>query len=1010
MNRIKTIIVLILVTCFSMPLFSQNTSTQGKEFWLAFMHNGYKDHILGGWITTQVLISAKRDCTGTVTNPLTGWETEFSVRANNITTVEIPEAQGYHNGTNNETVSNCGIRIMANDTISVYCTNIAYVSFDASFALPVESLGDDYIIQCYDQSRTGSNDYVSSNETSAFLIVATEDDTEIDITPTVNTLGGHTAGETFSVTLNAGQTYQVRSTRSSIQRDLSGTRVTASDCKKIAVFNGNTLTSIPTSMDNGYDHIFEQAMPLRSWGKKFVVTNSLNRNRDFIKITSSADNNTITKNGQALTTLNAYESYVFSVMESEQSCFIQADQPCAVYLYNNSSYDQNIGGGLGDPSMVWIAPVEQRIDDVTFTTFNNGNINITNHSVNIIVSSDDIGNVYLDEQLISPQLFSHVAGNDDYSFTRRNISHGVHHIVCENGFNAHVYGFGDAKGYAYLVGSNAIDLSTNLIVNNENVHANSTYQYCDGHPITFFAEVNYQNYNLHWDFGDGTTSTDNPATHTYAEKRIFLASLIVDAEAVGCNLSDSDTTHFIIDATQQYIIESDNICVGERYTGYGFNNVLINNDTILARLEDNSIHSECQDSLLVYITAHQTYHVPISDSRCWQEGGSVYDGYGFSFEYNDPGIYERTRELQTAQGCDSIVTLTLTVSDRITHEFNTHECSGTYVWDGRPYTQSGDYEWVYTTQAGCDSIVTLHLTIGSIQHSEFDTILCGPFMWEGVEYSVSGDYDHIYNAIDGCDSIVTCHLNVSGNVEGTTETISECDNYEWYGTSYTQTGFYSHVLTTPMGCDSTIYLNLHIDYSPDPTPIYPVDTNNQAPHWVITATEFQINNYDFHLWDNNPICRWDTVVWDFDREIDWLIDPYGDKGKHCKIYVLSQEEDTVWLQAHVYSICNQTNGTTQRYWILSSFYGIEDQENTASFEVAPNPNNGTMSLHFSHLEGRSDIKVYDMRGVMIDNLQVINDNDEITIPYDMSGKADGIYFFIATNKEGTIAKKVIIRQ
>ena len=174
------------------------------------MHNGYRDHTQGGWIINQVLISAKRDCNGTVTNPLTGWSHPFSVRANNITTVEIPEAQGYHDQFNYEAISQKGIKVEASDTISVYCTNIAHVSFDASFVLPTESLGDEYIIQSYDQSKTFyANAYVTNNETSSFLIVATEDNTEIAITPTVNTLGGHLAGETFTITMNAGETFLV---------------------------------------------------------------------------------------------------------------------------------------------------------------------------------------------------------------------------------------------------------------------------------------------------------------------------------------------------------------------------------------------------------------------------------------------------------------------------------------------------------------------------------------------------------------------------------------------------------------------------------------------------------------------------------------------------------------------------------------------------------------------------------------------------------------------------------
>ena len=326
MRLFKTLL-LVVGLCLVMPDLTQaqNTSTQGKEFWLTFMHNGFKDHQLGGWITNQVLISAKRDCSGTISNPKTGWSVRFNASANSITTVDIPIEQGYHDLTNYGMISKKAIHIESTDTISAYCTNIAYVSFDASFVLPVESLGDDYIIQSFNQSSLFLENLVNINQTSAFAIVATEDNTDIDITPSCPTLDGRPAGQTYQITLNAGETYHVRSSNSfGANRDLSGTRVTASDCKKIAVFNGNTLTCIPVNQGDGFDHVFEQAMPLRSWGKSFAVTGSANRNRDFVKVTSSADNNQIFKNGNPLTTLNANQSHIFELNSHDGSCFIES--------------------------------------------------------------------------------------------------------------------------------------------------------------------------------------------------------------------------------------------------------------------------------------------------------------------------------------------------------------------------------------------------------------------------------------------------------------------------------------------------------------------------------------------------------------------------------------------------------------------------------------------------------------------------------------------------------------
>ena len=1022
MKRFRYFVIVILISCLGLPTaLAQNTSTQGKDFWVSFMGNGFKTRYptLGDpytWLRIQLIVSAKRDCNCTVSNPNTSYQRSFHVNANSTHLFDnIPWEEAYMELNEYGRILNKGLHITADDTISVYCANIAEVSFDASYILPSPALGDDYIIQTYDQSSNEGSTSYRAYYTSAFLIVATEEgETSIDITPKVNTLDGHLAGETYTIVLSQGEAYQVRSHNNySGSRDLSGTRVTAADCKKIAVFNGNNLTMVPiTGADS--DCIFEQAMPLSAWGKKFVVTASLGRQlNDFVKITSAHNGNEILKNGNYLTTLREGESIVFELQQSEKSCFIEASCSCAVYLYNHSKDpDYYYDDGVGAPSMVWIAPIEQRINEITFSTFNYDseyNTSIDNHYVNIIVNADDIQNVYLDGEQLSPLLFESVNGTSEYLFFRKEITHNSHHLTCANGFNAHVYGFGHAKGYAYMVGSNAKNLSSTLTINNEAVMPGGVYTFCAEKEATFSAEVNYAQYDILWDFGDGTTSTDNPAHHTYHDRRVYNASLYISTDVGGCTGSSSNTTDFIVDATQQYVTHNDEVCEGELYSGHGFNNVHITNDTILVRLQDNPIHNECQDSVLVYITAHPTYHIPIDDSRCWQGQPGVYDGYGFSFVYDHPGVYDRQLSLQTTSGCDSILNLHLVVDEQITHEFSHHECSNSYVWDGRVYNSPGDYEYTYTTLGGCDSIVTMHLTMGLPQHTSFDTITCGTFHWNGQDYTTSGTYHQQFTTIDGCDSIVDCHLTLSGNVDGSITDITECDSLQWLGTTYYTTGNYEKTLLTTLGCDSIVHLNLELGYTPTPTEIYPLDPNNTAPHWVITATEFQITSYDFHLWDTNPHCYWDSVTWEFAEPIDWVLEPFGNKNQSCKLYVLNPTEDTVWLEAHVHNRCAPQEGVVQRYWLVCSFYGIEENGlSSGSFDIIPNPNNGQMMLNFEQMDGHVEVKVYDMRGTLIDHIQTENTTDKHSITYNLNAKASGIYCFVATGRNGTVAKKVIV--
>lgn len=514
-------------------LFAQN-STQGTEFWFSYMENGYKYNV-GNWVDNTVMISAKRACTGTIAKPDGSLAAiPFSVGNNGITIIDIPEEYAY-NENNSEVVSNKSLVLRASDTVSVFISNIATYSFDASFVLPVESLGSEYIVQCFDQEISGNSTSLDENIlTSAFLIIAVEDSTLVDITPSTQT--EHLLvfpGETATVALNAGETFFVRSDFINDWRDLSGTVIMAHDGKKVAVFNGNTTTCIPTDVGNGRDHIFEQALPVDSWGQQFAVTSSQGRVRDFVKITSAGDNNTVSRDGEIIAELGQGESFVFELYAADGSCFIETTMPSMVYLYNTTGEEpmEPMGSNNGDPSMAWIPPVEQRIDEITFCTFDSDYefAYIDSHYVNVVVESDDVGSVYFDGALINAGDFQPVRGTSDYSFVRKHINHGTHHLSCESGLIAHVYGFGQARGYAYCVGANVISLKQKLLVNGvwSEFYKNGLYM-CIDESVDMNVETNYHINGVSWTFGDGQTGHGIEVTHQYMSAGDYMATAYIN--------------------------------------------------------------------------------------------------------------------------------------------------------------------------------------------------------------------------------------------------------------------------------------------------------------------------------------------------------------------------------------------------------------------------------------------------------------------------------------------------
>ena len=81
----------------------------------------------------------------------------------------------------------------------------------------------------------------------------------------------------------------------------------------------------------------------------------------------------------------------------------------------------------------------------------------------------------------------------------------------------------------------------------------------------------------------------------------------------------------------------------------------------------------------------------------------------FGQTYTETGDYVHT--LQSVNGCDSIVNLHLTINSSTTGEFADQMCSGVpYEYEGHTYTEAGTYHVTLVNANGCDSVVTLTLT------------------------------------------------------------------------------------------------------------------------------------------------------------------------------------------------------------------------------------------------------------------------------------------------------------
>jgi len=233
-----------------------------------------------------------------------------------------------------------------------------------------------------------------------------------------------------------------------------------------------------------------------------------------------------------------------------------------------------------------------------------------------------------------------------------------------------------------------------------------------------------------------------------------------------------------------------------------------------------------------------TTYGDIYETRCYYEGGYLFDGNLLE----GSGVYTET--LTNYHGCDSIVTLYLTVYEPASSVSYLTLCSSQlpYTWNGIE-VQEGYNEVDYPYTCG-DSAAILYVTINPSPSSETDVTICPeqfPYTWNGKKFAGPGYYSVtiITPNPNDCDSIANLNLSETPNPSSTTNLIICGDKapYAWNGQSLTATGTYKAILPLPGECDSIAILNLTVKPLATVTSFSPaIGSTGQAV--VITGTNF----------------------------------------------------------------------------------------------------------------------------------------------------------------------------
>ena len=238
-----------------------------------------------------------------------------------------------------------------------------------------------------------------------------------------------------------------------------------------------------------------------------------------------------------------------------------------------------------------------------------------------------------------------------------------------------------------------------------------------------------------------------------------------------------------------------------------------------------------------YILGNDTLQLTILQSTTGDTLATACNSFDWYEHTGLSGTTEVSHLFTAANGCDSVVTLHLTVNP-CSHDVVT--ACDSYEWKGFTVRSSGIYTvgsdtldlTIHQSSAGdttaevchsfdwyehtaldstqtvshtfvdgntysCDSVVTLHL---AVRHCEATTVeACEGYVWGNQVYYESGTYT------DGFDTLL---LTIKHGTTGV-DSVEACNSYVWHGTEYsapTDSAFY--LTTGSNGCDSVVTLHL----------------------------------------------------------------------------------------------------------------------------------------------------------------------------------------------------------
>ncbi|MCJ8289762.1 MAG: T9SS type A sorting domain-containing protein [Crocinitomicaceae bacterium] len=405
------------------------------------------------------------------------------------------------------------------------------------------------------------------------------------------------------------------------------------------------------------------------------------------------------------------------------------------------------------------------------------------------------------------------------------------------------------------------------------------------------------------------------------------------------------------------------------------------------------------------------------------------DGNAYNFS-NNTAVFSIVGG--AANGCDSLVTLDLTILTTVTVTDTRTECSP-FVWlDGNAYNFSNNtavFNIVGGAANGCDSLITLDLTIVNSAVGTETRTECNSYTWiDGATYTSSNNvaaFNIVGGAANGCDSLITLDLTIINSAAGT-ETRTECNSYAWIdGTTYSlsnNTATFNIVGGAANGCDSLVSLDLTILNSAIGTE---TRTECNSYTWIDGLEYIYSNNTATFNIVGGAVNGCDSLVF-----LDLTINSVSDNTTSligATITTNNSSATYAWLD------CDNNNSpifgeTNQSFTAsLNGNYAVELTENgcvdtsacvaittveimehflSNEFIVYPNPTHGTITIEFENVNEQLQVILYSLTGQVIEN-RIFQNTEKIQL--DINAPA-GIYILEVIGEDGVSTSLKLLKE